>query len=422
MKASSPAVTASSNAAWRPAGNDADRGDQLRAAGEEQRLPAARLPHQTTQLLDRYRRGEDAGPSQHDAVEAAERLELLEPELPRHDGGVAVVGVTVEWEVIADERYLVLEQEAHALAERSGKPRRLAAPPEQAVVNEDRIGAPRRRLGEELRRRRDRGGETLDLGPPRHLQAVDARILERVRIEEIVEVGNEMVAVHAPISARGPPQGKRLQSHHVITASCRVRGRRLRAAAGAAARYQLAARRSPRGGGRLCVRREASRGGRRGGDRAGGSGAGGAGRPGGRERRSRTYRGRRHQGGRGECVRAAHRPPRRTRERPRGALPEGRPGDAGDRGADGRRHRGRRGAAEPARHGTRPGAAGRRLRGRAAAGRAPRVRDDLRDASAAALRPGQPHGGANAAPRGRVRVAGRGAREPPVRNTRCGPR
>src|SRR5664280_426540 len=183
----------------RPPGHDPDRGDHVRAAEEDLRLLTAGGPHPREQLLVGDRRREHPGEPQRHPAEVPERLELLEPEVAGEDGGVAVLWVAVEREVVGDQVEVVLEQQLQAAPERAHDMRRLLAAPEQAVVDEDGVRTPGGRLGEQLGRGRDAGGDPLHFPPPADLEAIDADVLQRLRLEQVVEVRHELIAIHASI-------------------------------------------------------------------------------------------------------------------------------------------------------------------------------------------------------------------------------
>ena len=66
--------------------------------------------------------------------------------------------------------------------------------PEDAVVDEDRVGAEVTGAGEELAAGRDPGHETTDLAPALDLQAVGAVVAALAGREQLVEVGDQLVA------------------------------------------------------------------------------------------------------------------------------------------------------------------------------------------------------------------------------------
>jgi hypothetical protein len=88
--------------------------------------------------------------------------------------------VRVERQVVARERDVVFEQRPQALGEHGRQPGRVEIP-EQAVVDQNELGALRDRPLRQLARRRDARQNGADLVRAGHLEAVRAHVLERGR-------------------------------------------------------------------------------------------------------------------------------------------------------------------------------------------------------------------------------------------------
>jgi hypothetical protein len=69
-----------------------------------------------------------------------------------------------------------------------------AGVPEEAVVDQEQLRALRRGQLEQLRMRRDPCGDRRDLLGPGHLQAIEAVVLEAIRFEQTVELGQQLAA------------------------------------------------------------------------------------------------------------------------------------------------------------------------------------------------------------------------------------
>ena len=64
--------------------------------------------------------------------------------------------------------------------------------PEEAVVDDQQVGALAGGELEQLRAGRDAGGDRLNLGRARDLQAVGAVVLEAPRLEQVVELREDL--------------------------------------------------------------------------------------------------------------------------------------------------------------------------------------------------------------------------------------
>ena len=117
------------------------------------------------------------------AVECSERL--------REQGVVAELRVRVEGEVVGGERDVVVEQELQAALELrvdGGD----AGAPEQPVVDKQQVGPLSGGQLEQLGVCGDAGGDRVDRVRTGDLQAVDAVVLEAGRLEQTVDLGEDL--------------------------------------------------------------------------------------------------------------------------------------------------------------------------------------------------------------------------------------
>ena len=100
-------------------------------------------------------------------------------------------GVGVERQVVCRERDVGLEEDLQAaleqLVDRAG-----TLAPEEAVVDEQQVGVLAGRQFEQLGVRRNARGQARDFGRPGHLQPVRAVILEVLRLEQLIDRGDEL--------------------------------------------------------------------------------------------------------------------------------------------------------------------------------------------------------------------------------------
>jgi hypothetical protein len=100
--------------------------------------------------------------------------------------------VTVEGQVRAVDRDVVIEQELELLVERAGD--RACSSPEQSVVDEEQVGTGVDRLSYAAERGVDCGGDTRYGPGVFHLESVvSSRVVgSRVGLQQIIEPGNDV--------------------------------------------------------------------------------------------------------------------------------------------------------------------------------------------------------------------------------------
>ncbi len=125
------------------------------------------------------------------AVMQRERLELVRPESAREERVVAERRMRVERQVIRGEREVGLEQDLQP-ALQLGVDRAEVRSPEDAVMHEQQLRALGRRELEQLEVRRDAGRDGLDLDRAGHLQTVRPVVVEARRLEQAVELGDDL--------------------------------------------------------------------------------------------------------------------------------------------------------------------------------------------------------------------------------------
>ena len=185
----------------RGAGHDSDRRHQASVALEDLRIASAGLGDRVEQLVRRDRLREHAADAHRPAVIVAEGLQLDQPEPVGELGRVAEIGVTIERQVVGDQRQPVLDQQPHPLAERARDPRRLGTVPEDPVVHEDRVGVPIDGPGEQGTRCRHRRHDSLNIRLALDLEPVGTVVVHLVRVEELVELGDQLHQVHIAMVA-----------------------------------------------------------------------------------------------------------------------------------------------------------------------------------------------------------------------------
>jgi hypothetical protein len=122
-----------------------------------------------------------------------ERLSRLEPELGADQRVVSDLRMGVEREVVAGKRDVRVEQRLQALLHRLAHHARMEVP-EQAVMAEHELGAIRRGPLEQLPLCRHARHDQRDLLCAGHLQPVRSVVSEGVDLEQLVEVGDDLVA------------------------------------------------------------------------------------------------------------------------------------------------------------------------------------------------------------------------------------
>ncbi len=104
-----------------------------------------------------------------------------------------MLGVGVQRQVVGHQADVAVEQELQAALGAQVDRARPAAP-QQAVVDEDQIGPDLARADEELGARAHAGHDRLDVCPTGYLEAVRAVVVEATGFQELVEVGDDVVA------------------------------------------------------------------------------------------------------------------------------------------------------------------------------------------------------------------------------------
>jgi len=122
------------------AGHDADRGNHSIATWENLRLTLTRLGDRCEKLVRIHRLRKYAAYSCRTAAVLAKGLELFETEATCQTSGIPQIEVTVERQVIGDERDSVLEENSNPLTERANDSRGLVRIPEDAVVHNYCVG------------------------------------------------------------------------------------------------------------------------------------------------------------------------------------------------------------------------------------------------------------------------------------------
>ena len=160
-------------------------------------------PAAVDQLGGRDGGGEAALEAGGEPLVEGERGEVLEAEGAGGEGVVAHLGVAVEGEVVGDQVEAGLDQRRHPPVLDAGQ-RIGGAAPEDAVVDQHRVGARHGRPGEQLGARGDAGDDLADLAPPLDLEAVGAVVGSLGGLEVGVEVADEFVAKHDRITPSLP--------------------------------------------------------------------------------------------------------------------------------------------------------------------------------------------------------------------------
>jgi hypothetical protein len=133
-----------------------------------------------------------------------EGLGASEAEGRAYERVVADLGVGVERQVVGNEREVGAEQrrEARLLG---GSDRSRSLVPEDAVMAQDHLGVEGGRPLEQVEVGGDAADHELDLFRPRHLKSVGPVVRPARRVEQLVEVGDDLVPVghgHARLSRR----------------------------------------------------------------------------------------------------------------------------------------------------------------------------------------------------------------------------
>ncbi len=183
-------------------GDDANRRHEPIPAFEYLGFAVARLRDGGKKLfsVDRLRKNA-ADPCRCAGMES-KALELFEPESSGQLRRVAQLEVAIERQVIGDQRDAVFDQEAHALPKRADDPWCFRSVPQYSVVNDDGVRLALRRQREELSRGRNCGDDSLDLRTTFDLEPVGAVIRRTIGFEQLVELGDQLQEIHAPMVAQ----------------------------------------------------------------------------------------------------------------------------------------------------------------------------------------------------------------------------
>ena len=169
------------------AGDDRDRAHRLTIAMDGQRLAPDQLAQPPYEL---GRRQAAVGPARIYPDALGERPGDVRAEPRGQQRVVAVLGMTVQRQVVGGQAHVGVEQQLQAPArgavETPGR-----ALPEQPVVHEHQIGVLRGRTFEELGSGAHARGDHLDFGPTGHLEPVGPVILEIPGLQDIVEIADE---------------------------------------------------------------------------------------------------------------------------------------------------------------------------------------------------------------------------------------
>ena len=114
------------------------------------------------------------------------------PEALGEQGVVADLGMGVEREVVGGEPDVVLEQRPQPLREHRRQPDG-QEPPEQAVMDEDEVGLQLDGALDELPLGRHARDHATHLRPAWDLEPVRPVVVERVRVEQLVERADQVV-------------------------------------------------------------------------------------------------------------------------------------------------------------------------------------------------------------------------------------
>jgi len=157
-------------------------------------------------LLDELRGHDAAARAPHEAdrtpTRGAERLGPLEAERLAQQRVVPHLGVRVERKVVGGQRGVAAKQHLEPRLQLGGDHRGSGAP-DDAVMAEDEVGARILRPLEQIPVRRDARDHEAHVASPRHLEAVRSVVLEGPALQQVVEVGDDGIAVGRGAAARG---------------------------------------------------------------------------------------------------------------------------------------------------------------------------------------------------------------------------
>ena len=176
--------------------DDCHRFDHPPVAVEDLGLSIGGVANRSEELLGVHRFGEDPADAGRGPLVFGEWLEFGQTESAPELSRVAEFHVSVEGQVVRDQRHPVGEEQPHPLAERTHQSRRFGAVPQHAVVDDDRIRVTVGGAGEERARRRHGGDDLLDVDGSLDLETVGTVVPNRFRLEEVVEIGHELKEIH----------------------------------------------------------------------------------------------------------------------------------------------------------------------------------------------------------------------------------
>jgi hypothetical protein len=169
--------------------DDRDALDHRRALGEDQRLPSHGVGYASGELRDRHRGRRSA------EADLRERSLGLDADGAGEASVVSELGMRVEGEVVGEERHVGREERLEPPALPAVDEKRLVAP-EEAVVDDEQVGAGLGRALEELEGGRDAARKARDVLAPEHLRPGRGELGPARDVEELVR------ARHDRISAR----------------------------------------------------------------------------------------------------------------------------------------------------------------------------------------------------------------------------
>ena len=184
------------------AGDDPHRRHQMISAGKGLRFALAGFFDGGDELLQIDRFLKDPADAGGCAEVDAEGLELLEADAVGELCRVAELQVSVEGQMVGDERDPVFDQEPEAFAVRPDDSGRFRRVPENPVVDDDRVRFALDGAAKEITRSGDRGDDLPYVRCSLDLEAVGSIVGRTVGLEELVELGHELQEVHGPMVAQ----------------------------------------------------------------------------------------------------------------------------------------------------------------------------------------------------------------------------
>lgn len=188
-------------------GDDPDRRHLAPTSLEDLWFPLTGIGHGGEQLLCFDGFGKDTADTGRHALMIPEGFEFNKAEPGRELRCVAENRMAVQGKVVGDERDPIFDQEPHPFTERPHDTRRLRPVPQNAVVDQNGVRVVVHSPGEERARRRNSGHHAIHTGPPLHLEAVGTVVGNRINVQQLVKLGNNMQEVHGAMLAQGGPGG-----------------------------------------------------------------------------------------------------------------------------------------------------------------------------------------------------------------------